>query len=134
MPPSPALPRGFVFLENPSDFRDPAALVIRLPRVIRSKQKLFAILADRLRFPGYFGWNWDALEECLQDLSWLSPNRRVVLVHESLPFGQHSENRETYLEILRDSLAERRTNSPPLSIVLPDSVRAEISPAAISPR
>ena len=32
-----------------------SSLVVRIPRGIRSKEKLLAILADKLRFPRYFG-------------------------------------------------------------------------------
>lgn len=77
----------------------PNARQVRVPRGIRSKQKLFAIFARALRFPSYFGWNWDAFEECLLDLSWLPPELPIVVVHEALPFGE-TENRETYLSIL----------------------------------
>ena len=49
---------AFVFVEAPGKFHDPVALVVRIPQGIRSKQKLFAALADKLRFPRYFGWNW----------------------------------------------------------------------------
>ncbi len=42
-------------------------------RRIRGKRGLFAALARALHFPETFGGNWDALADCLQDLSWLSP-------------------------------------------------------------
>jgi hypothetical protein len=128
MPPSPALPNDFLFADNPSSFRDPAAFIVRLPCGIRSKQKLFAVLADKLRFPGYFGWNWDALEECLCDRSWLPPGRPIVLVHQSLPFGPRSEKRRIYLDILKGASGARSNTSPPLSVVLPTHVRGEFSP------
>ena len=75
--------------------------VVHLPRGIRSKHKLFAILADKLRFPAYFGWNWDACEELLRDLSWL-PGQPIVIVHEDLPFGAGGENRPLYEQLIRD--------------------------------
>src|SRR5262245_61999436 len=81
-----------------------AALIVRIPRGIRSKEKLLAILADKLHFPRYFGYNWDALEECLRDLSWLPANQPVSIVHEDLPFGE-GENRATYLDILSKAAA-----------------------------
>ena len=100
---SPPLP--FQFVDDPAAFRDDAALVVRIPAGIRSKQKLLGILADRLRFPGYFGWNWDALEECLNDLSWLGDGQRVAIVHEDLPFGAGGEHRQTYLQVLASAAA-----------------------------
>jgi RNAse (barnase) inhibitor barstar len=111
--PSPPLP--FRLVDQPEDFRDPALHIVRLPRGIRSKAKLLAILADKLRFPGYFGHNWDALEECLRDLSWLRGEWPIALVHPDLPFGDGSDHRLTYLDIL----AAAAQANPRLVVVLP---------------
>jgi len=79
-------------------------LVVRIPRGVTSKQALLAALAQGLRLPDYFGWNWDALEECLRDLSWLSAGREVVIEHAGLPLRGRS--RRTYLQVL-DAVARR---------------------------
>jgi hypothetical protein len=92
-------------VDDPAAFQGAAALVVRIPAGMRSKQKLLGILAERLRFPGYFGWNWDALEECLRDLSWLPEGQRVAIVHEGLPFGAGGEHRRTYLQVLASAVA-----------------------------
>ncbi|MFD2472978.1 barstar family protein [Amycolatopsis silviterrae] len=34
----------------------------------RTDQALFGVFAEELQFPGYFGHNWDAFNECLSDL------------------------------------------------------------------
>lgn len=48
---------------------------------IGSKLELMAALADVLKFPDYFGANWDAVDECLRELeSWLGPGGHVLLV------------------------------------------------------
>ncbi len=36
-------------------------------------------IAKALGFPGWFGGNWDALEDCLGDLSWREAPHRLVL-------------------------------------------------------
>lgn len=46
---------------------------------IRGTAGLFDSCADSLQFPAYFGNNWDALADCLADLSWLPERGRVVL-------------------------------------------------------
>jgi hypothetical protein len=112
-PTSPPLP--FRLVDRPDEFRDASMHIVRLPRGVRSKAKLLAILADKLRFPGYFGHNWDALEECLRDLSWLAPDRQIALVHADLPFGAGGEHRLTYLDIL----AAAAQANPRLVVVLP---------------
>ena len=44
------------------------------------KDALLRALAAALRFPQWFGGNWDALEDCLADLSWLPPSGCLILV------------------------------------------------------
>jgi hypothetical protein len=112
--------------------RDESAIVVRIPAGIRSKQKLLSVLADKLQFPGYFGWNWDALEELLQDLSWLPEGRPVLMVHEDLPFGARGEHRGTYLSILA-GLA-RHSGGRRVRAIFPESAEAEIGPERCEPR
>ena len=37
---------------------------------VRGKESFLKKLAEALGFPEWFGGNWDALEDCLIDLSW----------------------------------------------------------------
>jgi hypothetical protein len=57
------------------------------PRVSRvslagalDKNELLARLARGLQFPAWFGANWDALEDCLTDMSWLEADGHVLLL------------------------------------------------------
>lgn len=34
-----------------------------------------------LQLPCYFGGNWNALDECLQDLSWLNKNKYIIAIN-----------------------------------------------------
>jgi hypothetical protein len=43
---------------------------------------LFQAFARDLEFPSYFGFNWDALDECVADLEWLpAAGYMIVLSH-----------------------------------------------------
>ena len=42
---------------------------------------------DALQFPDWFGGNWDALEDCLGDLSWRRHRAGHVLLFEGYPRG-----------------------------------------------
>jgi hypothetical protein len=57
------------------------------PRVTRillagaaDKADLLARLARAMHFPAWFGGNWDALEDCLTDLSWHKADGHVLLI------------------------------------------------------
>jgi hypothetical protein len=93
---------GFQFAADPAAWKPAPGSVVRVPAGIRSKEKLIAVLADRLQFPAYSGRNWDAFEEALRDLSWLPPGT-VTLVHHDLPFGAGGANRGIYLSILKQA-------------------------------
>ena len=46
------------------------------------KEAALARIAQALDFPAWFGGNWDALADCLDDLSWLpAPGYVLVLEH-----------------------------------------------------
>jgi hypothetical protein len=47
---------------------------------MRSVAALFYEVGAALQFPDYFGENWAALEECLNDLSWLPAEGHVLLI------------------------------------------------------
>ena len=44
------------------------------------KEALIGRIAKALAFPEWFGGNWDALEDCLSDLSWLTAGGYVLLI------------------------------------------------------
>lgn len=45
-----------------------------------TEPELFAEFARRLDFPGYFGHNWAALEDCLANLEWLSAPAYLLVI------------------------------------------------------
>jgi len=49
-------------------------------RAASSKKPLLDIFARALAFPAWFGGNWDALEDCLSDLSWRKGEGCVILI------------------------------------------------------
>lgn len=77
------------------------AITIVLDAGVRTRSELFERFSRLLSFPEYFGWNWDAFEECLRDLSWLPSDReiRVVDVGDWLA-DEPVETRETLTTIL----------------------------------
>jgi RNAse (barnase) inhibitor barstar len=64
---------------------------------------LFRRIASTLEFPDWFGANWDALFDCLTDLSWL-PARGYVVVFENC--GELADAAPHSLQRLRELLIE----------------------------
>jgi hypothetical protein len=53
---------------------------------VAAKDELLKSIAAALAFPDWFGGNWDALEDCLSDLSW-RPAAGYVLIFDEATAG-----------------------------------------------
>lgn len=67
-----------------------AATRVREIAPAATKDELLAAIAEALVLPDYFGNNWDALEECLQDLQYdgdllVLVIRRAAMLWQSMP-------------------------------------------------
>lgn len=49
------------------------------------KAGMISSIAAALGFPQWFGGNWDALEDCLTDLSWRAGEGQVLLFSRAVP-------------------------------------------------
>lgn len=47
---------------------------------VRTKSQFLGLLGRTLSFPSWFGRNWDALEDCLTDASWMPESGLVIQV------------------------------------------------------
>ncbi len=73
-------------------------------RRVTGKQQFLARCAAALGFPETFGSNWDALADCLQDLSWRRAAGYVLHMRGGSGFARAApEDYATALEILRDA-------------------------------
>jgi RNAse (barnase) inhibitor barstar len=73
---------------------------ILVPNSISKKEELLHFLATQLKFPNYFGFNWDALFDCLKDLYWIT-EVNIVLEHEK-DFKLIGLDDKIYREIMHD--------------------------------
>jgi RNAse (barnase) inhibitor barstar len=70
----------------------------------RNKTQFLAACARDLQFPDWFGGNWDALADCLQDLSWRPAPGHVVLWRGASRLASAApDDFATALEIFRDA-------------------------------
>ena len=139
----PSNPLSVRFADGLFPRREPVELVAYVPADIEDGEVLLQSLAGQLQFPGYFGYNWDALWDCICDFSWTT-KRKIVIVHEGLPAGLFEEELEIYLEILNDAVADWKSERSiqharewgqllhELEVIFPVECRAEIKTAAPS--
>ena len=118
---------AFVFDDSKQTAAIAPAAAAEIPMGITSKVALLTELAQRLHFPDYFGMNWDALNECIHDLSWL-PEGPILLKHADLPLANDVANAKAYLSIL-DSVVRSAPgpNAHTLVVVFPTETRERIA-------
>lgn len=90
----------FKFINGSASYDTGKVFFARLDPTISNTDELLKSLYYLLWFPGYFGLNWNALEDCLSDFEWINENK-VVIAHDKLPNIPDNELK-IYLEILRD--------------------------------
>ncbi len=115
----------FVFMSDTREFIEHNAFVVRVDEDIRSTKQLFELLSRLLVLPSYFGFNWNALFDCLRDFHWVN-EKDVVIVHDELPELNASEMK-IYLEVLSDAVADWRPGERhSLKVVFNDNDRARV--------
>lgn len=50
---------------------------------VSTEKEFFAVVASAMKFPDYFGSNWDALDECLRDMDWLPSEGYLLILRDS---------------------------------------------------
>lgn len=86
---------------------------------IAKKEQLLNHVATALHFPGDFGHNWDALEECLVDMEWADADGFVILYdHIDGLLAAHPDQFETFVEICRDAVASWKEDGTAMLVLL----------------
>ncbi|OQA42798.1 MAG: Barstar (barnase inhibitor) [Chloroflexi bacterium ADurb.Bin325] len=94
-------------------------------RRIADKPTFLAESARSLHFPKYFGHNWDAFEESLNDLAYDAAGRTLVLFdHAGRLAAAEPEEFAVALDILRAAVEARRASDFPLVVILQGAARA----------
>ncbi|THA82445.1 barstar family protein [Streptomyces sp. A0592] len=108
---------------------------------VRAKAGLMRRCGEALRLPEWFGGNWDALVDVLQDLSWLpeAPGRLVAVTSWHGYAGARPAEWETFVEVLEEAVDHWRglqDGEPGLTVVLAEpeaEPEPERGPAAGAP-
>ena len=65
-----------------------------------TKSGTFDEFATKLRFPSYFGHNWDAFEECLGDLVWFDKGDLILWISDAQSLAVARSDAKILLRIL----------------------------------
>lgn len=97
----------------------PVAGAIHVPgRRLTGKSAMLEAISQALAFPDYFGFNWDALEECLADLSWHEGAIALLIDDAGLPEAGAPEAWGVLLDILADTARLWRDEGRPFAVFL----------------
>lgn len=90
-----------------------AKVVIMHGKAIPTLETFYNDVQFSLQIPKYFGHNLDALDEVLNDLSWVTDKHIILIIYRSnLLCAGHKEDRDNLLSILNS------INHPKIDILL----------------
>ena len=108
----------------PEEFRVDSLNVVLGQRAM-TKEHFLEKIGEKLHFPDYYGKNWDALDECLCDLSWIQ-SKVVRLVFLHLPL-EDKEELKTLLEILAHAKMVTKEFGIELEVIFPEKERKTLT-------
>jgi RNAse (barnase) inhibitor barstar len=110
----------FKFIEDINSYQPAKSFLAIIDANVRGKEDLLKELHNKLQLPSYFGFNWDALLDCLRDFHWIQ-NKGIVLIHTVIPHIEENDLK-TYLEILNDAIQDWQTDDEHyLEVIFPKS-------------
>lgn len=85
---------------------------------IETKEHLLSATAEAMHFPDYFGRNWDALDECLRDMTWMPSAGYVLFFKNAEAFWQTSSHLAgTFTEIWMSAAEEWSRQEIPFHLI-----------------
>jgi RNAse (barnase) inhibitor barstar len=86
---------------------------------VENREDFLTAVALALEFPGYYGRNWDAFEECIRDLEWLPARGYVLVLDEYERFAQRDpESWNIALAILKEAANTWASTETPMYVLL----------------
>lgn len=100
-------------LEEAAESLDYPLHRVNLARVA-TKEAFLAAVGEALGFPDWYGHNWDALADCLTDLSWMEADGYVIVLERADAFAQAAPTDfATALSIFQDAADTWREDGVP---------------------
>jgi hypothetical protein len=101
-------------------------------RGVEDKEALLGVLAQALGFPDWFGGNWDALEDCLCDLSWRPGDGHVIVLRGGGALG--ADDVGVLIDVLTTSAAYWAERKRPFFAVFVDPEHVLALPELFRPK
>jgi RNAse (barnase) inhibitor barstar len=99
---------------------------------IKDKATFLDAFAAAFHFPSYFGHNWDAFEESLQDLSWEHPEKAagiLIVYHDAQRFAKaHPQDWATALAILGTCVDTWSKDHSPMAVLFSGDAVPDCAP------
>ena len=92
--------------------------VIPIKGRLDAKTAIFSAVSEALSFPDYFGENWDAFDECLNDLSWLPAKGYILnLEHADDLLVLPKDDLKIFFAVLSKAIHNWQEEKKPLHVV-----------------
>ncbi|MBL8470622.1 MAG: barstar family protein [Rhodocyclaceae bacterium] len=96
-------------------------------RAVTDKAGLMAAMASAFSLPDWFGHNWDALADCLADLSWKEADGYAVFLHGAAKARERMpDDLDEAVSVLRGAVEHWRSEGLPFWVLfdapLPDLI------------
>lgn len=80
----------------------------------RNKDEMLAAVGKALRFPEWFGHNWDALADCLADMGWMPATGYVIILDRCDGIHARAESEfVTLMQVFQDAAQTWREDGVP---------------------
>jgi hypothetical protein len=87
-------------------------------RDVFDKQSFLSKIANVMKFPDYFGYNWDAFDECITDLEWCPAERYVLIYDQPEVFSKSAPKEwETAYSLLQAAVTYWQSTNKPMYIL-----------------
>lgn len=98
---------SWIDLEKYMNFKEGVYVAIIDGKNCTSMENVFSELSKAFKFPDYFGNNWAAFDECINDLDWLSSSSYVLILRNSnCILETEPKDFEVLVETLKDTATE----------------------------
>ena len=86
---------------------------------VATKAEFFQASAQIMNFPDYFGDNWDAFSDCIDDLSWLSADGYILLYTQPDNFANSDPSEWSIaLDIFQEAVESWKETDTPMYVLL----------------